>query len=67
MKKITLILLAFSFAILTGCSNKDNDPRIHVREGVGSDTLGSNIVTRPVAKAFSALMGEGIEIERLLR
>jgi len=34
-----------------------------VREGIRSDSLGSNIVTRPVAHAFSALIGEGIEIK----
>jgi uncharacterized protein YcfL len=33
-----------------------------MREGVGSDTLGSNIVTRPVTHAFSALIGEGLEV-----
>ena len=60
MKKLELVMIAlivFSF----GCQ-KQNDSRIHVREGVASDTLGSNIVTRPVAHAFSALIGEGIEV-----
>jgi uncharacterized protein YcfL len=60
MKKLEFVLIAlivFSY----GCQ-KQNDTRIHVREGVASDTLGSNIVTRPVAHAFSALIGEGIEV-----
>jgi len=50
-----LIVLAF------GCYQSP-DSRIHVREEVASDTLESNIVTRPIAHAFSALIGEGIEI-----
>ncbi len=44
-----------------GC-NEQNDSRIHVREGIGGDTPGTNIVTRIVSHAFSALIGEGIEI-----
>ncbi len=60
MKKLEFVLIGlivFSY----GCQ-KQNDSKIHVREGVASDTLGSNIVTRPVAHAFSALIGEGIEV-----
>ena len=61
MKTITnilLVVLAFTF---TAC---DQQPaQIHVREGIGSDDLVSNIVTRPVAYAFSALIGERIEID----
>jgi len=44
-----------------GC-NEQNDSRIHVREGIGGDTPGTNIVTRIISHAFSALIGEGIEI-----
>ncbi len=53
-----LVVLAY------GCNQQQNDPRIHVREEVKSDTLASNIVTRPVAHAFSNLIGEGIEITK---
>lgn len=64
MKTITnilLVVLAFTF---TAC---DQQPaQIYVREGIGSDTLASNIVTRPVAHAFSALIGEGIEIDEAI-
>ena len=62
MKKLGLMLImlmVFAF----GCQ-KQNDSRIHVREGVASDTLGSNIVTRPVTHAFSALIGEGIVVTK---
>ncbi len=64
MKTITnilLVVLAFTF---TAC---DQQPaQIHVREGIGSDNLLSNIVTRPVGYAFSALIGEGIEIDEAI-
>lgn len=60
MKKLEFVLIAL-IVFSSGCQ-KQNDSRIHVREGVASDTLGSNIVTRPVVHAFSALIGEGIEV-----
>ena len=60
MKKLGFLLVALIVSG-SGCQ-KQNDSRIHVREGVASDTLGSNIVTRPVVHAFSALIGEGIEV-----
>ena len=60
MKKLEFILIAL-IVLPFGC-HKQNDSRIHVREGVTSDSLASNIVTRPVTHAFSALIGEGIEV-----
>ncbi|MEA3225623.1 MAG: YcfL family protein [Planctomycetota bacterium] len=60
MKKSGFLFLVL-IVVVSGCQ-KQNDSRIHVREGVGSDTLGSNIVTQPVAHAFSALIGERIEV-----
>jgi len=61
MKTITNILFFVSVLVLMSC-NKQQDTRIHLRSEVASDTLADNIVTRPVAYAFSALIGEGIEI-----
>jgi uncharacterized protein YcfL len=55
----TLLLLTL---FLTSCYQQ-KEPRIHVREDVRSDSLDNNIVTRPVAHAFSALIGEGIVID----
>ena len=60
MKTITNIMLFVIAVMITGCH--EHDSRIHLREAVGSDSLIDNIVTRPVAYAFSALIGEGIEI-----
>jgi len=60
MKTITNILLLGIAVMITGCH--EHDSRIHLRQEVRSDSLIDNIVTRPVAYAFSALIGEGIEI-----
>jgi len=60
MKKLGLMLIA---VMVLGCnSNKQQDTRISLQEGVASDTLGSNIVTKPVLHAFSALIGERLDI-----
>jgi len=61
MKKLGLMLIVMMVLIL-GCGKKQQDPRIKVQEGVASDTLGSNIVTKPVRHAFSALVGDRIEV-----
>ena len=60
MKKLGIMLIML-MVLACGCA-KQQYPRINLREGVGSDTLGSNIVTRPVTHAFSALIGEGLEV-----
>jgi uncharacterized protein YcfL len=60
MKKLEFILIA-SIVFACGCQ-KQGDSRVHVREGVASDTLGNNIVIRPVRRAFSDLIGEGIQV-----
>jgi uncharacterized protein YcfL len=60
MKTITNILL---FAVtLAFVSCNEQPQQINLRTEVRSDDLGNNIVTRPVAFAFSALIGEGIEV-----
>lgn len=61
MRTSAFILLSLTL-FLTSCYQQ-RDQRIHVREEVRSDSLGNNIVTRPVAHAFSALIGEGIVID----
>ena len=60
MKKLMLILLML-MVIAPGCY-KPKDQRISLQEGIRSDSLDNNIVTRPVQHAFSALIGEGLEI-----
>ncbi len=61
MKRLMLFYI-FVLFLAIGCG-EEREPRIHVREGVASDNIVSNVVTRPVAKAFSALIGEGIVVD----
>jgi len=64
MKTVTNILLVALAITFTACDQPAE--KIHIREGIRSDDLGSNIVTRPVVYAFSALIGEGIEIDEAI-
>jgi uncharacterized protein (TIGR02722 family) len=48
---------------LCGC-NAPPEKGVLLQEGVASDNLASNIVTKPIIHAFSGLIGEGIEIDR---
>jgi uncharacterized protein YcfL len=48
----------------SGCY-KPTDERVNIQEGIRSDTLESNTLTRPVFHAFSALGGAGIEIKNV--
>jgi uncharacterized protein YcfL len=64
MKTITNILLVALVLTFAACDQPAE--KIHIREGIRSDDLASNIVTRPVAHAFSALIGEGIEIDEAI-
>ena len=64
MKTITNILLVALAFTFTACDQPTE--KIHIREGIRSDDLASNIVTRPVVYAFSALIGEGIEIDEAI-
>jgi len=50
---------------LCGC-NAPPERGVMLQEGVASDSLASNIVTKPVIHAFSGLIGEGIEIDRAI-
>jgi uncharacterized protein YcfL len=66
MKTITnILILVIVFAVM-GCFEQQHDSRIYLREGVRSDSLVDNIVTRPVAYAFSALIGEKIEVTQAI-
>ncbi len=64
MKTITNILLVALAFTFTACDQPTE--KIHIRDEIRSDDLASNIVTRPVAYAFSALIGEGIEIDEAI-
>jgi uncharacterized protein YcfL len=63
MKTITNILLFAVALAFISCSEPPGS-KMHLRADVGSDDIVDNIVTRPVAYAFSALMGEGIKVDQ---
>ncbi|MBN1788828.1 MAG: YcfL family protein [Sedimentisphaerales bacterium] len=59
--RIALYLLFLLMAIaVTGC--KEESSKVNLRAEVKSDSLTNNAVVRPVAYAFSGLIGEGIEV-----
>ena len=60
----TLLVVVFFAAavVLSGCY-EPHDARVNMAEEVRSDSIGSNLVIRPIAGALSALLGEGIEIK----
>ena len=60
MKKSGIMLIALMI-LVCGCGEKQQDSRIKLQEGVASDTLGSNIITKPLAHVYSAITGERIE------
>ena len=61
--KLTLYVLLLTTALcLAGCQQQEKGVILH--EGVASDNVASNIVTQPIILAFSAIIGEGIEIDR---
>jgi uncharacterized protein YcfL len=62
--KFTLYVLLFVVTLtLVGCY-QPKDTRVSVKEDIRSDSLETNIVTKPIIHAFSFLIGEGIEIRQ---
>ena len=66
MVKYSLFIVCIGALMLGGCASKPSDERINMGKGVGGDTLGDNIITRPFAYAISALLGEGVEITEVI-
>ena len=63
MKFILYALLTVIVLSPIGCYQPP-ETGVLVQEEIRSDDLGNNIITRPIVRAFSALIGEGIEIRR---
>ena len=60
-------LMLYTLLCLIAMSSLACQPQekgVMLQEGVGSDTLVSNIVTKPVLYAFSVLIGEQIEVKQ---
>jgi uncharacterized protein YcfL len=66
MLKYSILIICIGGLFLGGCASKPVDERINVDQGVGSDTLTDNIITRPFAYVISALLGHGIEITEVI-
>ncbi len=65
--KMMIVVLGALLIVSAGCQHQQpGDPRVHAREGVGSDSLGSNIVTRPIQEALDKITGRGIVITNVL-
>ncbi|MEN8126559.1 MAG: YcfL family protein [Planctomycetota bacterium] len=62
MVKYSLIIMCIGALVLGGCASKPSDERVTMAHGVGGDTPGDSIITRPFGMVISALLGEGIEI-----
>jgi uncharacterized protein YcfL len=61
-KKRLLAIALMAMTILGVSCYRPTDPRVQVQEGVRSDTLNNNTVTRIVGHAFSDLIGQRIKI-----
>jgi hypothetical protein len=56
-------LLAIGLLVLLGGCREQYDPRVNVRNNVGSDTAGVNIITKPIGGIVSWIIGQGIKID----
>ncbi len=62
IRNTILVTCLAGMVLLVGCASQPSDPRVNMGKGVGGDTLGDNVITRPFALVISALLGEGVEI-----
>jgi uncharacterized protein YcfL len=62
MTRFFLALAALGLIFAAGCASEPQDSRVNLGHGVGSNTAGDNLITRPFGMVVSALLGEGIEI-----
>jgi uncharacterized protein YcfL len=61
----TLVMLSVMLIILVSGCSKPKDSRVNIQSGVGNDSLGNNLITRPFAQMFSAIIGEGIVVNEV--
>lgn len=65
MGKIMFVVCVAAL-VLAGCSSSPDTDRINISRGVGSDSLGDNIITRPFKMVISTLLGEGVDITEVI-
>lgn len=61
MRVISLIVFTLILLALTGCYEQ-KDPHIKLNPDVRSNTLGSNVITKPISDLVSLILGKGIVI-----
>ncbi len=60
--KMMIVVLGALLIVSAGCQHQQTDTRMHAREGVGSDSAVSNVITRPIQEALDKITGRGIVI-----
>ncbi len=65
MNNYRWILAGVLLASLCGCY-KPYDQRVNVAQGVRGDTIGNNIITRPIGNFVSVVIGEGVQIDNIV-
>lgn len=61
MKATSLIVFILIMLVLSGCYEQ-KDPRINLDPDVRGNTLGSNVITKPISDLVNLIIGKGIVI-----
>lgn len=59
--KFRCFLILTMMVIAAGCSS-NNSSHVSVNQGVSSDSLSSNLITRPIENLIEAVAGPGVEV-----
>ena len=61
MKVTALVVFMFIVSLMAGCYQQ-TDPRVNLNADVRSNTLGSNVITKPISDIVNLIIGKGIVI-----
>ena len=64
--KNLIILCVMLMLFGVGCGPKSSDDRVHMLSGLSGDSLGNNIITKPIRGVFEWLTGAGIVIDNAI-
>ena len=64
MRTMSVIVFMLIVLALTGCYEQ-KDPRVNVGADVRSNTLGNNVITKPISDLVNLLIGKGIVINEV--
>ena len=62
MRALTILFCVL--ILVVGC-HQQKDARVNIGEGIRSDSIVSNIITRPIGSVVSILIGEGVEVREV--